>query len=516
MIRSRASATPNAHTPAGQVGNGRSMRRSRSRGFSLAWFAGAEPSVLGDCPTEQKFYNAIGLAVLLTALSSGVSVCLALSYTFNEPPTQLWPVGLVWAVFIGNTDRLLVSFSASRHRLLALVPRVLLSLLIACTIGEVLMLRVFAPEINNQMQVTIQLATQRAMSSVSSYYGPKMAADQAQIATIEQQENQLRLTIDHYEFMASCEVGAPSCSTTHLEGEGPYFHYDEQRAAATQAELTAQEPQDQEQLSKLSADEQTLRNEQRTETTAVRQAAANSRGLIAREDALAAIESQHPGVRLLVWIVRLILITADLIAITIKSLRMLFSDSPYEAILAARQDAEALRADRVRARTAVKRQWLHLWRDMHESLNRVRFDLKLEHRISEEYANWEPKGNGSATSPARNPEPFPLEAPSLGEYVSMMRPHEAVAVSMPRGLRRGAWIGTGLIAALVVGTTLSSTVGDEAVRGWWMAPIALVGVSILAASTRGFRRAPPWALRASFGTLLLGFGLPLLLVAINI
>jgi hypothetical protein len=49
-----------------------------------------------------------------------------------------------------------------------------------------------------------------------------------------------------------------------------------------------------------------------------------------------------------------------------------------------------------------------------------------------------------------------------------------------------------------------------------MAPIALVGVSILAASTRGFRRAPPWALRASFGTLLLGFGLPLLLVAINI
>jgi hypothetical protein len=68
----------------------------------------------------------------------------------------------------------------------------------------------------------------------------------------------------------------------------------------------------------------------------------------------------------------------------------------------------------------------------------------------------------------------------------------------------------------VVGTTLSSTVGDEAVRGWWMAPIALVGVSILAASTRGFRRAPPWALRASFGTLLLGFGLPLLLVAINI
>jgi hypothetical protein len=46
--------------------------------------------------------------------------------------------------------------------------------------------------------------------------------------------------------------------------------------------------------------------------------------------------------------------------------------------------------------------------------------------------------------------------------------------------------------------------------------LVLAGAAALAVYTRGFRRAPAWALRATLATLLSGLVLPVVFFAINI
>jgi hypothetical protein len=45
---------------------------------------------------------------------------------------------------------------------------------------------------------------------------------------------------------------------------------------------------------------------------------------------------------------------------------------------------------------------------------------------------------------------------------------------------------------------------------------ALISVASLAVVTRGFRRAPAWAMRATFALLLVGLSLPVIVTVLNL
>lgn len=49
-------------------------RKKRPALPSLAWFAGVNKELLNQSPSDKAFYNAVGLAVLLTAILSGVAL----------------------------------------------------------------------------------------------------------------------------------------------------------------------------------------------------------------------------------------------------------------------------------------------------------------------------------------------------------------------------------------------------------------------------------------------------------
>jgi hypothetical protein len=56
----------------------------------------------------------------------------------------------------------------------------------------------------------------------------------------------------------------------------------------------------------------------------------------------------------------------------------------------------------------------------------------------------------------------------------------------------------------------------QEIRGLWLPPIALILLGSLAVYTRGFHKAPGWALHAIFGSILMALALPVLIVAINV
>src|SRR5215469_15861390 len=122
----------------------------------LAWFGGARAPILKLCPSEWSLYAGLGTGVLLTALFGGAAAAFAASYALREPTGQLWPVGVFWALTLVNIDRLLLLITASKGRLWAMIPRLLISALLGFLIAEPLTLRLFQPEINAQLAVTQQ------------------------------------------------------------------------------------------------------------------------------------------------------------------------------------------------------------------------------------------------------------------------------------------------------------------------------------------------------------------------
>jgi hypothetical protein len=90
-----------------------------------------------------------------------------------------------------------------------------------------------------------------------------------------------------------------------------------------------------------------------------------------------------------------------------------------------------------------------------------------------------------------------------------------MAVNMAGPLRRVAWIGIGLLAALGAALLLADT-AHAAVAGGWLVAAALTAALALAIYSRGFRRGPAWAHRAAFGTALLGLALPVVIVLVNV
>jgi len=489
-------------------------------GFSLAWFAGARRDLLALCVSEATFYNGLGLTVVATAFVSAVTLAVALGYVLRVPAVSLWPVALVWGVIICNIDRLLVMMTASRRLFLAVLPRVAMSLVIGVMIAEVLMLWFYQPEINGQLQVDVQRAVQASTARIDSFYAPRISADQQAIAGLEAQENSLTAEIDQDRFLSSCEAGDVTCSTTHRTGCGAYCAHYAQLATSAQAQLDAVTPSDNARIQALTADASRLGATETADEQAVTSREQAATGLIAREDALAELEHAHPGIDLQVWFIRIALVLLDLMPLVIKTLHIAFGDSAYERIAAADRRRDGLHAHRIDLATRVEKGRQNLQALADEEVNGVVIEVDRERRIAEAEGR-DADSHRPRTPPGHHHRPTGrrIEAPSLGDFVSTMRghvPHESMAVPVPSMLRLAGWVGTGLVAAVALGLAVYTTETGRLLHGEWLAALVVVATASLAAFTRGFRRAPAWALRGTFAVLLVGLGLPVLLASVNL
>jgi hypothetical protein len=492
---------------------------------SLAWFAGARRDVLASCPSETRFYHALGLAVLLTGCLSGVTLAIALGYVFREPAVRLWPVSVAWSAFIVNLDRLLVMMPASRKFLLAVLGRLLISLFVGIQIAEPLVLATFQPEIRARLQMNTQAALQRGEQGVADFYQRQISRIEEQIDSLHARENGLVAKIDHDRFIAACEAAEQNCSLTHELGCGPVCRYYTQLAAAAQNELNAIKPTDDaeiaadvDQLSRLRADEEHQQSEAAS-------AAAQDTGLIAREDALSQIERGHPGVSAEVWFIRISLILLDLMPLILKIVHVL-DGSAYESVAGAWKRRDALAEHEIDLGTGVEKERLEDQARADRDVNRITIQADRDRRIANAAAGWTatpsdvhggPDHGGPDTVSA--PRQEPVRTFSLDQYVQSMKGqgrHESMAVPIPRVLAIAGWTGTALTAALAGGLEAFTIATARMLNGAWLVWLSAVVTLSLAVYTRGFRRAPGWALRATFIVLLVGLGLPFVVAAFNL
>ncbi len=326
----------------------------------LVFCSGADPDVLEKCfgRTRAK-YAALGGLVLTPAVLAVASSYYFFSTIFKAQPVVSVLGSLAWGLIVFNIDRYIVmslrkgeqgkKFTAT----LALAGRLLLAAFLAYTIASALVLRFF----DKNIQEYIYFHNQAKKEAIASRYDSMIEKKENGIAALNKEMDTqsgslspvegsstevqaLRKEIDHhYSLLADEEAGISK--RTHLHGNGKvakaiaaHIKYlqgqlkgaieREKKERARNARFLEWRKQE---MAAVMARDTGLINDKRNEIAKIEQAkehdlktfdAKAADDFLARSNALEALARKNPNIRKWNWLLTLLLISIDILAITLK------------------------------------------------------------------------------------------------------------------------------------------------------------------------------------------------------
>ena len=364
------------------------MAKRQERRLGWAWFAGADRHVLALVPSERSFLDAQGLVIVAMACVTGFAVAVAGSGWWNVPITHILWLGVVWTAVICIVDRLIYkSFGTSRGaNLMLAVPRAALSVMLALVLGLPMVQFIFKPSISNQLTQTSAVEQKSAQKAAISFYEPKITQATAQIASIQDHETTLENQIGKFTRLSGCENNEPSCSHTHRPGCGHWCRFYASQADIARVALDRDRVVDRKKIAELRTKIGGWQRSEAVETRTRVDAIAHDQDLLARAQALSAIEKQHPEVSRYVLFVLGLFVCLDLVALVMKLSHLLISGAVYEEVAAALRERDRVEAHRLREQTAVLRKRITGEAHADAAVDEVRVDIEQTRRIADEKA----------------------------------------------------------------------------------------------------------------------------------
>jgi Domain of unknown function (DUF4407) len=362
--------------------------KRRAPRLDWAWFAGADARVLRLVPSERSFLEAQGLVIVAMACVTGFAVAVAGSGWWNVPITHILWLGGVWTAVICIVDRLIYkSFGTSRRaNLMLAVPRAALSVMLALVLGLPMVQFIFKPSISNQLTQTSAVEQKDARKAALAFYQPKIKQATAEIAAIQNHETALENRISTFTRLSGCENNEPSCSHTHRTGCGHWCQYYARQATIARAELDRDRVADRTKIAGLRAQVGDWQRGETVETRTRVEAIAHDQDLLARAQALATIEKQHPEVTRYVVFVLGLFVCLDLVALVMKLSHLLVGGAVYEEVAAALRERDRAEAHRLREQTGVLRKRITAEAEADVDVDEFRIHGERTRRIAAEGA----------------------------------------------------------------------------------------------------------------------------------
>ncbi len=121
--------------------------------------AGANKSILNNCPSESSKYVGIGATIFFTGVFAALAGGYALYTIFDSYLTATF-FGVVWGLMIFNLDRFIVSSMRKngepKQEWLSALPRIVLAIIISIVIAKPLELKIFEKEVEAEIALMIQ------------------------------------------------------------------------------------------------------------------------------------------------------------------------------------------------------------------------------------------------------------------------------------------------------------------------------------------------------------------------
>jgi hypothetical protein len=371
-------------------------------GRALRAVAGVDEPVLDRFPGERSKYTALGGVIIGTASIAGISMWFAVHNALGENPGVALVIAVVWAIFIANLDRWLVSsmsLNSGRSfwaRFGLVLPRLALAVLFAVVIAEPLVLRLFDSAIVAEVQETRRAAV-RDLESQLRQCNPQLPVEAAvlppvctgqaailnvkgaplselqRLGTLKAQAlaDKAALADDRRKLSRMWNVARRECTgkagdgLTGIAGEG--FNCRQDRKEAQAFEKSANVDGRQKSLDKLNG--QIVRLTDRTNAALVKYGAAvdtaiegkvaelrasqGKIGLLERVEALGRLSQASGFVNSSTWALRLLFIAIECLPVLVKALS---GPGYYERALVERlRVSQNLDHERAAAEVAVER-----------------------------------------------------------------------------------------------------------------------------------------------------------------
>lgn len=328
--------------------------------------AGVDEEVLDWVPEERPRYTRLGAIVLNTGVMAGISLLAALGHVIEAPVPVLLGIACFWAFLVVSLDGWLI---ASTHgaigpfRLVKFIPRLLISLLLGFVIAEPIVLWVFGPAVNRQVQQTRDDAVGQAVTmwtrcnppsglrvedeecadggwviTITGAASPQARLEERKTLLTQRDQAQERLAADTAAWdrlndlaRAECN-GDPGTGLSGVRGEGPNCDRDRQEADRFRQDrqLDKQQQAVAALNRKLAAATAKVRRAAADYGAAVQKAIEQHRidqeqqdqqqevGLLEQSAALGELSRSSPFVFSAQWLLRLLLIALDCMPVFVK------------------------------------------------------------------------------------------------------------------------------------------------------------------------------------------------------
>ncbi|GLZ34479.1 hypothetical protein Lesp02_66660 [Lentzea sp. NBRC 105346] len=320
---------------------------------------GVREDVLDWVPEERPRYTRMGVIVVVTGVLSGLSMTVLLTRMTDIPVLLVPLVATLWGLVILALDSWLISSThgQSRRKAMLYLPRLLISCLLGFVIAEPLVVMVFHPAINQQVQdnraadlAAFESTWQRCNPASGEVVTEPGCADHrlsiedsraafrsqrdnlaAQRTKMADDVNRDQATWNELEAKARAECrGEPGAETTGVPGEGPECtrnrqmadrFWQDKRLGERQAELAAVEGE----LRKLTEDVKQaeksygarIESEVRKKIDDWRSSRGTT-GILEELTALGQLSSRSVPVLIGQWVLRLLLVLLDCLPVLTK------------------------------------------------------------------------------------------------------------------------------------------------------------------------------------------------------
>jgi hypothetical protein len=462
----------------------------------LAGIAGADTTILREARSEQNRYAAMGAVIAMTAAMACVSAGFAMVMAMRVGLPAAIAVGLLWGTVVFNLDRLMVTQmvrqKARRSAFYQALPRVFIAVVLGAVISTPLVLQLFKPEIDRELQTMRQeavddyVARQNGGDLAKQIAGLQSRVDAEQkvisdsgtvdvsadpdVVSAKQAYDAVEAAYRTAYAAVICEIDG-SCGTGKV-GHGPAFQEKQRRSddlkaqrdralqtyqdtrARVQREITRRNgDRAQAARTQLEADQKQLaglKSEQERGQQDYQLAARDDQGLLARLEALERLSGHRPLLLAAHLAVFLLFAAIELMPVLMKLLQTLGPETVYERLLRSREQEYEVEAQ--------SRLWSH-----YES-ERIRGELSV--RLEQHRARL-----AFEAGQAANAEVVRVQRGVLERLLGTWAEHTVgqVDTDLRRWREGGTAAVTGPIPAIPADDQRPATASDHAPRESWTA-----------------------------------------------
>lgn len=200
--------------------------------------AGANKSILQNCPSESSKYAGIGATIFFT----GIFATLAGGYALYTIFDSYWAAaffGIIWGLMIFNLDRFIVSSmrknGEARQEWLSALPRIILAVIISIVIAKPLELKIFEKEVEAEISLMIQEDLAAQEQTVKERFNETRTRLNEEIQSLKNEINTKAVKRDELRRIAQEE--ADGTGGSKQRNAGPIYQIKKADADRVESEL---------------------------------------------------------------------------------------------------------------------------------------------------------------------------------------------------------------------------------------------------------------------------------------